>query len=105
MIITTTPSIEGHPIKEYIGIVSAEAIIGANCIRDMFASIRDVFGGRSGSYEEVMLEGKENAIDELQQRAEAWGANAIVGVHLSYEAVGKGNSMFMVVAVGTAVII
>ena len=96
MIITTTPSIEGHPIKESIGIVSAE---------DMFASIRDVFGGRSGSYEEVMLEGKENAIDELQQRAEAWGANAIVGVHLSYEAVGQGNSMFMVVAVGTAVII
>ena len=105
MIITTPPSIEGHAIKEYIGIVSAEAIIGANFLRDIFANIRDIFGGRSKSYESVMLEGKENALNELQQRAERRGANAVVGVHLSYEAVGTDNSMFMVVATGTAVVI
>ena len=105
MIITTTPTNEGHPIKEYIGIVSAESIIGANAIRDFMANIHDFFGGRSRSYEKVMLEGKDNALSELEERAISWGANAVVGVHLSYEPVGASNSMFMVVAVGTAVII
>ena len=105
MIITTTPSIEGHPIREYLGVISAETIIGANFIRDFAANIRDFFGGRSSSYENVLREGKETAIHELQMSAEARGATAIVGVSLSYEAIGANSSMLMVVATGTAVII
>lgn len=105
MIITTTPSIEGHPIKEYLGVISAETIIGANFIRDFAANIRDFFGGRSSSYENVLREGKETAINELRMNAESHGATAIVGVSLSYEAIGGNGSMLMVVATGTAVII
>lgn len=105
MIVTTTPTIEGQPVKQYIGIVSAETIIGANAFRDLTARFHDIWGGRSSSYEDVLLEGKETAIDELIERAENWGANAIVGVSLSYEAIGESGSMLMVVATGTAVII
>ena len=101
MIITTTPSIEGHPVKEYKGIVTSEVIIGANAIRDFMAGIRDFFGGRSRTYEQVFAEARYNAFREIEQHA----GNAVVGVRLSYETVGSGNSMLMVVCSGTAVVI
>ena len=105
MIITTTPTIEGRPIKEYKGIVTGETIIGANFLKDFLAGIRDVIGGRSGSYEKVLREGKETSILEMMQRAEVLGANAIVGIDLDYETVGQGGSMLMVTCSGTAVVI
>lgn len=105
MLLTTTPSIEGHPIREYRGIISAETIIGANFVKDFFARITDVFGGRSGSYERVLREGKETALAELTKEAQRLGANAVVGLKLDYEAVGASSSMLMVVASGTAVVI
>jgi len=103
MIITTTDSIEGKQVTEYHGIVSAEVILGANVIKDFFASIRDVVGGRSGSYEKVLADGKEMAIEDLKERAAEMGGNAIVGVDLDYESIGEKSSMLMVVANGTAV--
>ena len=105
MIITTTPTIEGRPIKEYKGIVTGETIIGANFIKDFLAGIRDFIGGRSGAYEKVLREGKETSIQEMMQRAETLGANAIVGIDLDYETVGQGGSMLMVTCSGTAVVI
>ncbi len=105
MLLTTTPSIEGHPIREYRGIISAETIIGANFVKDFFARITDVFGGRSGSYERVLREGKEAALAELTKAAQRLGANAVVGLKLDYEAVGASGSMLMVVASGTAVVV
>ena len=84
MIITTTPTIEGRPIKEYKGIVTGETIIGANFLKDFLAGIRDFIGGRSGAYEKVLREGKETSILEMMQRAEVLGANAIVGIDLDY---------------------
>lgn len=103
MIISTTPTLEGHPIHEYIGVVTGETIIGANIVKDFFAGIRDIVGGRSGSYEEVLREGKDTALREMAQRAAAMGANAIVGVDIDYETVGGGGSMIMVAVSGTAV--
>ncbi|MGM9714484.1 MAG: heavy metal-binding domain-containing protein [Prevotella sp.] len=105
MIITTTPTIEGHPIREYKGLVTGETIIGANFVKDFFASIRDIVGGRSGSYESVLREAKDIALRELEERAEMMGGNAIVGVDLDYEALGAKGSMLMVTASGTAVVI
>lgn len=105
MLLTTPPTIEGHPIKEYKGIVSGEIIIGANFVKDFFASIRDIIGGRSGSYEKVLIEGKDNALEEMTERARDLGANAIVGIDINYETVGKQSSMLMVVTTGTAVVI
>lgn len=105
MITTTTPNIEGHRILEYKGIVSGETILGANFIKDFFAGIRDVIGGRSGSYEKVLLKGKGIAISEMEERAAALGANAVIGIDLDYETIGEKNSMLMVVASGTAVVI
>ena len=105
MILTTTPSIEGYPIKTYIGVVTGETIIGANIIKDFFAGIRDIVGGRSAAYEDVLREAKDTALAEMQQRAALMGANAIVGIDLDYETVGQGNSMLMVTSSGTAVII
>ena len=105
MIITTTPTIEGRPIKEYKGIVTGETIIGANFLKDFLAGIRDFIGGRSGVYEKVLREGKETSILEMMQRAEVLGANAIVGIDLDYETVGQGGSMLMVTCSGTAVVI
>ena len=102
MLLTTTPSIEGHVIQEYLGIVTSETIIGANFVRDFFASMRDFFGGRAGSYEEVLKNGKETALQELCERAAAMGANAIVGIDLDYETVGPRGSMLMIVCSGTA---
>lgn len=105
MIISTTPTIEGHRIVEYKGIVTGETIIGANIVKDFFAGIRDIVGGRSSSYEEVLLEGKETSLREMQERAAQMGANAIVGVDLDYETIGGNGSMLMVAASGTAVVV
>ena len=104
MLTTTTNNIEGRPVQEYLGVVSSEAIIGANIMKDIFAGIRDIVGGRSGSYERVLQEGKETAMRELIDRAQDAGANAIIGIDLDFETVGNGT-MMMVVATGTAVII
>ncbi len=103
MILTTTPYIEGRKVQDYLGIVSGETIIGANVFRDFFASIRDIVGGRSASYEEVLREAKNHALRELEERARALGANAVVGIDLDYETVGERGSMLMVTACGTAV--
>ena len=105
MLITTTPTIEGKRITNYYGIVSGETIIGANVFRDLFASIRDIVGGRSGSYEEVLREAKETALREMQDQAARMGANAVIGVDLDYDTVGGSGSMLMVTASGTAVYI
>jgi uncharacterized protein YbjQ (UPF0145 family) len=103
MIITTTPSVEGKRIVAYHGVVSGEAILGANVFRDFFASIRDVVGGRSGSYEKVLRAGRDTAIDEMAEEAKRLGANAVVGVDLDYGSIGTNESMMMVTAAGTAV--
>ena len=103
MITTTTPTIEGKRIVRYMGIVTGETIFGTNVFRDFMASIRDIVGGRSGSYEEVLRKGKDEAIREMESRAAALGANAIVGVDLDYETVGQNGSMLMVTCSGTAV--
>lgn len=103
MIVTTTPTIEGRRIVEYKGIVSGEAIMGANVIRDIFAGIRDIIGGRAGAYEEKLNEAKNIAISEMVERARAMGANAIVGVTLDYEEMREG--MLMVCCFGTAVVV
>ena len=103
MILTTTPTIEGYPIKQYLGIVTGETIIGSNAIKDFIAVLTDFFGGLSTTYEKVLIEGKETALKELQQRAAALGANAVVGIDLDYETVGANGGMLMVTASGTAV--
>jgi len=103
MILTTTPSIEGRKITAYFGVITGEAIMGANIVRDLFASITDVIGGRSGAYEEKLQEAREIALKELEDRAEMLGANAVVGIDLDYEVVGQSGSMLMVSASGTAV--
>lgn len=103
MILSTTPTIEGHTIKEYKGVVTGETIIGANFIKDFFAGIRDVLGGRSKSYEKVLAEAREESMREMQERAFMLGANAIVGIDIDYETVGEGSSMLMVAVSGTAV--
>ena len=105
MLITNTDGVEGRQILEYKGIVSGEAILGANLFRDFFAGIRDIVGGRSGSYEKVLADAKEMAIETMREKAEAMGANAIVAVDLDYEVLGETNSMLMVVANGTAVVL
>ena len=105
MILTTTPTIEGHPIREYKGVVTGETIIGANFVKDFFAGVRDIVGGRSSSYEKVLIEAKETSMQEMMQRAQALGANAIVGIDLDYETIGPNGSMLMVAASGTAVVI
>jgi uncharacterized protein YbjQ (UPF0145 family) len=103
MIITTTNNIEGKVIDSYKGIVTGEVIIGANIFKDFFAGIRDVIGGRSGSYEGVLAEARTKAINEMIQNAQAIGANAIIGIDLDYETLGAKGSMIMVNASGTAV--
>lgn len=105
MILSTTPSLENQPVRQYLGVVTAETIIGANVFRDFMAGLRDFFGGRSGSYEEVLRQAKETALRELSDRAAERGANAVVGIDLDYETVGTSGSMLMVVVSGTAVIV
>lgn len=103
MLVTTTSNVEGRKIVEYYGICTGEAVCGANLFRDMFAGIRDIVGGRSGSYETVLREGKKLAIDDMCAQAEEMGANAVIGVDLDYEVVGDKGSMLMVAVSGTAV--
>lgn len=103
MILTTTNQIEGKTVKDYKGIVFGETIIGANLFKDLFASIRDVVGGRAGSYEKVLQEARETAMNEMAQRAQFVGANAVIGIDVDYEVVGNSGSMLMVSVSGTAV--
>lgn len=103
MIITTTPNVEGKTVSEYLGIVTGEAIMGANLFKDLFASIRDIVGGRSAAYEKELIRAKEIALKEMQARAAALGANAVIGIDLDYEVLGQNSSMLMVSASGTAV--
>ena len=103
MIITTTPTIEGQTIRQYHGIVTGEAILGANIFRDFFAGIRDIVGGRSAAYEKELRRAREVALAEMEQIAAERGANAVVGVDLDYETVGGQGSMLMVTVAGTAV--
>ena len=103
MILTTTPTIEGLQITQYLGVVTGETITGANFIKDFTASIHDFFGGRSGSYEKVLQKGKDTALNEMSDRATQLGADAIVGIDLDYEALGQNGSMLMVTCSGTAV--
>ena len=105
MIVTTTPSVEGHAIQEYRGVVFGEVITGINVFKDLGAGLRNIFGGRSAGYEEERAEARTNALNELAQRAEAAGANAVVGVDVDYEVLGSDNGMLMVSVSGTAVII
>jgi uncharacterized protein YbjQ (UPF0145 family) len=105
MQITTTPNIEGKRITKYCGVVAGEAIMGANVFKDLFAGIRDLVGGRSATYERELQRARDIALEELQQRASELGANAVVGIDLDYEVLGQGNSMLMVSASGTAVVV
>lgn len=105
MIVTTTNNIEGKKVVKYLGIVSGEAIIGANIVKDFFAGIRDIIGGRSGSYEEGLREAKDIALREMQEQAFRIGATAVLAVDLDYEALGSNGSMLMVSASGTAVVL
>lgn len=103
MIITTTHIVEGRPVQEYLGIINAQSIIGANIFKDILGGLRDVFGGRSKTYEKVLEQAKEDALRELGEKAQGLGANAILGVDLDFETVGGSGSMLMVIASGTAV--
>ncbi len=105
MILTTTPNIEGQTIKEYKGLVTGETIMGANFVKDIFAGIRDIVGGRSSSYEKVLRKAKDAALDEMVKQAEEMGANAVVGIDIDYETVGETGSMLMVSTSGTAVVL
>jgi uncharacterized protein YbjQ (UPF0145 family) len=105
MIVSTTPSIDGHRVTKYCGVVAGEAILGANLFKDLFAGIRDLVGGRSATYEKELQRAREIALAELEERARELGANAVVGLDLDYEVLGQGNGMLMVSASGTAVFI
>ena len=105
MIITTTPSVEGRAIREYKGIAFGEVITGVNFMKDLGAGLRNFFGGRSAGYEEELQKAREEALRELEQRARAMGANAVIGVDIDYEVLGADNGMLMVTASGTAVVV
>ncbi|MDD2742384.1 MAG: heavy metal-binding domain-containing protein [Rhodocyclaceae bacterium] len=105
MELTTTPSIEGRKVIRYCGIVAGEAVLGANVFKDMFASIRDIVGGRSGTYENELRKARQIALDELAEQASELGANAVLGIDLDYEVLGEKNGMLMVSASGTAVVV
>ena len=103
MVITTTPSIEGKRIRQYLGVVTGEAVMGANVFRDLFAGIRDIVGGRSGGYEKELKKARNAAFEDLEEAAQSLGANAVVGVDIDYEVLGEKNGMLMVSVSGTAV--
>jgi uncharacterized protein YbjQ (UPF0145 family) len=105
MQLTTTPSIEGKRITKYCGVIAGEAILGANLFKDLFAGIRDLVGGRSATYEKELQRARDIALEELRQRAQDLGANAVIGIDIDYEIMGKENGMLMVSASGTAVIV
>jgi len=104
MLLSTTSVVDGRPVSRYLGVVTGEAIIGANIFRDMFAAVRDIVGGRSATYEKALNEAREVAIGEMQKRAEALGANAVIGIDVDYEVLGQNNGMLMVAVSGTAVV-
>ncbi len=103
MIITTTPQIEGRPVREYLGVVTGETIVGANILKDFLATVRDIVGGRSAAYERALHDAREQAIREMAERAQERGADAVLGMDLDYEVLGAGNGMLMVTCAGTAV--
>ena len=103
MIITTTPEIQDRPIRDYLGIVTGEVIVGANIFKDLFAGIRDIVGGRAGAYEQTLRDARREAFAELESEARRLGADAVIGVDIDYEVVGQGGSMLMVSVSGTAV--
>jgi uncharacterized protein YbjQ (UPF0145 family) len=105
IVVTTTPSVEGRAIAQYLGLVTGEAIMGANIFKDLFAGIRDIVGGRSAAYETELRRAREVAMQELQQAAMELGANAVVGIDIDYETVGAQGSMLMVSVSGTAVVL
>ena len=105
MLISTTPTIEGRHVVKYLGIVSGEAIMGANLFKDLFAGIRDIVGGRSGAYEKELRRAKEMALQDMEEEAKSLGANAILSVDLDYETLGQTGGMLMVSASGTAVLV
>ena len=105
LVITTTPNIEGKRVVNYLGVITGEAILGANIFRDMFAAVRDIVGGRSASYERELGKAREIALEDLEDWAEELGANAVIGVNIDYESFGQTNGMMMVSATGTAVVI
>ena len=105
MLLTTTPNIEGRKITQYLGVVSGEAVIGANIFRDLFAKVRDIVGGRSGAYENVLASARQQALEDMDAAAAKMGANAVIGIDLDYEVVGETGSMLMVTATGAAVVI
>ena len=104
MLVTTTSTLEGRRIVRYMGLVSGEAIMGINIAKDLFAGLRDIVGGRSGSYEQELNKAKEVAINEMVAQAESFGANAVIAVDLDFETVGNNGSMLMVAATGTAIV-
>jgi uncharacterized protein YbjQ (UPF0145 family) len=104
MIMTTTSSLEGYVIEDYLGLVTGEVILGANIFRDIAASFTDILGGRSGSYERTFIEAKENAMQEMIERAQEMGANAIIGIDIDMETVGQNGGMMMVSVSGTAIV-
>jgi uncharacterized protein YbjQ (UPF0145 family) len=104
MLMTTTTVVEGKPVSRYLGVVTGEAIIGANVFRDLFATVRDIVGGRSATYERGLAEAREVAMQEMQERAQQLGANAVIGIDLDYEVLGQKNGMLMVSVSGTAVV-
>jgi uncharacterized protein YbjQ (UPF0145 family) len=105
MLISTTSVLDGRPVSRYLGVVTGEAIIGANIFRDLFAAVRDVVGGRSATYEKALAEARQVALAEMQQRALEMGANGVIGVDLDYEVLGQANGMLMVSCSGTAVVL
>ncbi|WP_230970642.1 heavy metal-binding domain-containing protein [Nitrogeniibacter aestuarii] len=105
MLMSTTPTFEGRPIKQYLGVVNGESIIGANIFKDMFAAVRNVVGGRAGAYESTLADAREIAMREAQEAAQKLGANAIVGIDVDYEVLGADNGMLMVCVSGTAVVV
>ena len=104
MLMSTTSVVDGRPVSRYLGVVTGEAIIGANIFRDMFAAVRDVVGGRSATYERGLAEARNVAMAEMQKKAEDMGANAVIGIDLDYEVLGQNNGMLMVSVSGTAVV-
>lgn len=103
MIVSTTATLEGRPVRDYLGIVTGEVIVGANLFRDLFASVRDLVGGRSGAYEDVLARARNEALAEMEEAARQLGGNAVIGVDIDYEVLGQKGSMLMVSASGTAV--
>ncbi|MBC9072356.1 heavy metal-binding domain-containing protein [Thauera sp. CAU 1555] len=104
MELSTTPTLEGRPIRKYLGVVTGEAIIGANIFKDMFASIRNIVGGRAGAYERSLADARQVAMDEMAEQAARLGATAVVGIDIDYEVLGADNGMLMVCVSGTAVV-